>query len=601
MPQHTPPTAPASTARRLVHFALRHWRMALLQLSLAVAGTLLMPVFPGVTQWFFDDIIPNQKADKVIQAAGIMLGAFTAIEVLFYVRTRVNSIFEQRMVFDLRGQLHRKIARMQMGWFDSQSTGDVLTRMADDVPATQRVILEGIEQGLTAILQIIMAITVMFLTNPALAWICLIPTPFLAAGGWIYAHLLSPREMQARIATSNMNAMLFDTIAGIRQIKSYAFEEPQQERFNNTSRNLQNVQKKLMAAAALYSPLMSLIGKCGLALVVFFGATWCIQSAMGTDSWIKITQGELFAFVLLVGMLYEPIARLHGVNQMMVGGMASAQRVFAILDDTAEEKLESGETLKQVEGQIVFSGIRFGYQPNRPILQSISLQGEARQTLAFVGATGSGKSTVFQLLARYYEPDAGTIYLDGVPITHYSKSSLRQAIAYVTQDAFLFATSIRANLLLGKPDATDDELWQALQQACADDFVKRLPEGLDSDVGERGSRLSGGERQRLSMARAFLKNAPILLLDEATSAVDNKSEHLIQAALNSLRKNRTCWVIAHRLSTVVEADCIFVMRLGEIIASGTHEQLLTSCPYYAELAALAFDTPERAKKTSVTP
>jgi ATP-binding cassette subfamily B protein/subfamily B ATP-binding cassette protein MsbA len=431
-----------------------------------------------------------------------------------------------------------------------------------------------------------MALVVMFHTHVALTWIVLIPTPFLAAGGWIYARLLAPREMQARVVTGGMHSMLFDTIAGIRQIKSFSFEAPQQERFNNTSRHLQQVQKKLMAAAALYSPLMTLLGKCGLVLVMLVGASWCIETSNAEHA---LTAGQLLAFVLLVNMLYEPIARLHGVNQMMVSGFASAQRVFSVLDDNREELLEAGEPFTGLQKSLVFDKVVFGYQADRPVLKNISLEIQSQQTVAFVGATGSGKSTIFQLLTRFYDVNAGEILVDGQPLYAASKKSLRDAIAFVTQDAFLFATNIRENLLLGKPNATDEELWQALELACAADFVKRLPEGLSSDVGERGSRLSGGERQRLSIARAFLKDAPILLLDEATSAVDNKSEQLIQQALASLRKNRTCLVIAHRLSTVVESDCIYVMRQGEIVASGTHEALLISSPYYAELAALAFD------------
>ncbi|HEY6530289.1 MAG TPA: ABC transporter ATP-binding protein [Cellvibrionaceae bacterium] len=580
--------APSSVLLRILLFARNHWRMALLQISLAIIGTLLLPVFPGVTQWFFDDIIPNKRHDQIIPAALMMFGAFSLIELLFYFRTRVNSAFEQMMVFDLRGQLHRKISHMGLGWFDKQSTGDIFTRMADDVPATQRVVLEGIEQGLTAILQMVMALVVMFHTHVALTWVVLIPTPLIVAGGWIYARLLAPREREARAATSTMHNMLFDTLAGIRQIKSYVFESPQQDRFNQTSRNLQLIQKKLMAAAALYSPLMTLLGKIGLVLVMLVGAEWCMQNQEN-----PLTPGQLLAFVLLVNMLYEPIARLHAVNQMMVSGLTSAQRVFSVLDQEGEEDLQRGLHLDKFEGSIEFHDVGFAYQPKRPIVQGLNLQIKPFQTVAFVGATGSGKSTIFQLITGFYAANHGEIIIDGIPIGSISKTSLRQNIAYVTQDAFLFATDIRQNLLLGKPSASDEELWHALKLACADEFVTRLPEGLDTQVGERGNKLSGGERQRLTMARAFLKNAPILLLDEATSAVDNKSEYLIQQALDALKQNRTCLVIAHRLSTVIDADCIYVLRQGEVVAQGTHEDLLVSSPYYAELSALAFDTPQK--------
>jgi ATP-binding cassette subfamily B protein/subfamily B ATP-binding cassette protein MsbA len=274
----------------------------------------------------------------------------------------------------------------------------------------------------------------------------------------------------------------------------------------------------------------------------------------------------------------------------MVTGLAAARRVFEVLDEEGEEDLDAGSKLDQPQGDIRFENLTFGYNPDRTILKDLSLGVKPRQTAAIVGATGSGKSTLFQLLTRFYEPNAGRITLDGQDLATISKASLRQHIGYVTQDAFLFATTVRQNLLQGRLNATEDDLWTALRLACAEDFVRRLEHGLDSEVGERGMRLSGGERQRLSMARAFLKNAPILLLDEATSAVDNKSEHLIQEALRTLRQNRTCIVIAHRLSTIIESDVIHVMRLGELLASGTHEELIQTCPYYAELAALAFDS-----------
>lgn len=556
--------------------------MAVLQFLLAVAGTVLVLVFPGVMRWFMDEIIPQRRADLIPQAAGLALAAHAVRELLYYFRTRVNAVFEQRMIFDLRGQLHRKIAHMPVAWFDRQSTGDVLARMADDVPATQRVILEGIEQGVTSVLQVLIVAAVMFYTNAPLTWVILAPIPLLAAGGWIYARLLAPRAKEAKEAGAVLNSFLYDTIAGIRQIKSYTSEEAQQERFNEGSSHLQHIHKHMMAAAALYAPLMSFVGQMGLVLLLAVGSWWCVQGRM--------TIGELTQFILLVGFLYEPITRLHGVNQNMVNGLAAARRVFEVLDEPGQEDIETGVKLSQVEGRIVFENVGFGYQPGRPVVEAIDLRVEPRQTVAIVGATGSGKSTLFQLLTRFYETGSGQITLDGQDIRSLSKASLRDHIGYVTQDAFLFASTVRQNLLLGRPEATDEELWQALKLACADDFVRRMESGLDSEVGERGVRLSGGERQRLSMARAFLKNAPILLLDEATSAVDNKSEQLIQEALRSLRQNRTSLVIAHRLSTIVEAARIYVMRLGQVVAHGTHEELLRTSPYYAELAALAFDS-----------
>lgn len=567
------------TARRLLTFARAHWRMAAVQFVLAVIGTSLIIVFPGVVQWFVDDLIPNKDIPGIWRAGSLAIGAFFLREFLFYVRTRLNSVFEQRMIFDLRGQLHRKIARLPLSWFDRQSTGDILTRMADDVPATQRVILEGIEQGLTSILQIIISAVVMFYTNSTLALIVMIPTPFIAAGGWLFARWIAPRAKVAREASSHMNSLLHDTITGIRQIKSYTAEETKQDDFNQASHQLRQAQQNLMTAWAVYSPLMGFFGSFGLVLLLGIGAYGAIQE--------HLTTGELFKFIFLLGFFFEPIARLHGVNQTIITGLASAERVFKNLDQEGEENLEQGRPLTQVKGGIEFRNVTFEYQPGKPVVKDINLWVKPQQTVAIVGATGSGKSTLFQLLTRFYEPQEGNITLDEVSIHEYTRVSLRDAISYVTQDAFLFAGSIRDNLRLGKVDASDREMWRALEQACADEFVRRHPDQLQAQVGERGVMLSGGERQRIAMARAFLKDAPILLLDEATSAVDTKSEQLIQQALDTLRQDRTCLVIAHRLSTVVSADVIYVMRQGQVLAHGRHEELILNCPYYRELASLA--------------
>ena len=568
-----------SPLKRLLAFALRHRSMALLQLSLAIAGTLLILVFPGIVQRFIDEIIPSKQIHLIWSAGGLAVAAFLVREMLFYVRTRVNTEFEQRMIIDLRSQLHRKISRLPIAWFDRQSTGDILTKMADDVPATQRVILEGIEQGFTATLQILIVAAMMFAADWKLTLIILAPTPLIAAGGWIYSRWVSPRSTAAREAASALNATLHDTLAGIRQIKSYTAEDLKRDEFLAASNVLRKRQTHLMAAWAFYSPSMTFLGSLGLVILLMVGASWCIAG--------NLTTGGLMRFILLVGFLYEPIARLHGVNQTLMNGLSAAKRVFDILDQEGEEDLETGRDPNPVTGHLVFENIRFGYRPEVTILHDVSLEVKPRQTVAFVGGTGSGKTTLFQLLTRFYDPQQGRITLDGTPITDLAKGPLRDAIAYVTQDAFLFAGTIRSNLLLGHPSATDDELWTALRQACAETFVRAKPDGLDSQVGERGVLLSGGERQRITIARAFLKDAPILLLDEATSAVDNQSEHLIQQALKTLQKDRTSLVIAHRLSTIIDADVIHVLRQGRLLARGTHAELLETCPYYAELAAQA--------------
>jgi len=573
--------APAS-ASLIIRFMARYpWRVAA-GLAMAVVGTLLGYVFPGITQWFLDDIIPNKKVSQILPISLAALGAMALRQFFYSLRTLANNAFELRMTYDLRSQLHDKIQRLPLKWFDRQSTGDILTRMADDVPATQKVVIDGIDQGVPAVLQVILTAAVMFWLHPKLATVILLPVPLIAAGGLIYARWVSPRAATARIAASGLSSLLHDNIAGIRQIKSYTLEEEKQQDFNRSSDKYRQQQTRLQRAWAVYGPGMGFLGDTGLILLMGFGAWWCIQG--------ELSIGQLAQFLLFMGMFYEPIGRLHGINQTVQMGLASANRIFEILELDGAEELHKGDTLTTVKGEIEFRDVSFSYSENRPTLTDVDITIKPQQTVAFVGATGAGKSTLFQLLTRFYDPDSGDILLDGRLIRELSKTSLRDSMAYVTQESYLFDQTIRENLLLGKPDATDDELWKALEQACGRDFVERMDGQLDATVGERGSRLSGGEKQRISIARAFLKNSPILLLDEATSAVDNRSERLIQQALDQLRQNRTSLVIAHRLSTVMNADQIYVMRQGQVIAHGTHSELLKTCEFYGELAKLSIQS-----------
>ncbi|MCA1964375.1 MAG: ABC transporter ATP-binding protein, partial [Prosthecobacter sp.] len=368
-----------ATAMRLLYFARAHWRMALVLLALAAAGTSLVIVFPGVVQWFVDDLIPRRDLDGVWRAGSLAAGAFFLRELLFWARTRLNSAFEQRMTADLRGQLHEKITHLPLGWFDRQSTGDILARMVDDVPATQRVILETIEQGLTSVLQILISAFVMFQTNSHFALIVMAPTPFIAAGGWLFARWVAPRSREAREAASRLSSLLHDTLTGIRQVKSHTAEQARQQAFHHASDQLRRSQRRLMDAWAVYSPLMGFLGSLGLVLLLCIGARGTIQGQM--------TTGELFKFIFLLGFFYEPIARLHGVNQTIVTGLASAERVFAILDKEGAEDLQAGQPVGQVQGRIEFRGVTFGYSPEKPVLHGISLTVQPRQTVADAGAT----------------------------------------------------------------------------------------------------------------------------------------------------------------------------------------------------------------------
>ena len=577
---------------RVFGYVRRYPLLASGMLLCAVLGTLTVIIFPEVTEHVTKIIQSGQHREKVLPWVLLALGAFFAQELLNGVRIMLNNVFEQNVIFDLRSDLYAHIQKLPLGWFDNRSTGDLMTRILEDVTSVERVLIDGIEQGLIAVLQIIVVLAMLIHFSPRIALAALSTLPFLIAGALFYTLTAHGRYKQQRAAASAMNSLLHDNLAGIRQIKTYVREAEEHRRFNAVSDQLRHASLVIMRTWAVYNPAMNFFTSAGRAVVLLVGGWAVFDRRMDVPSFVGM--------LTLVGFLYEPIRQLHSLNQLVQSGRAAGGRVFEIMDTPPEAADETPAVVPGaaigIVGDVRFANVGFSYDEERPVLKGINLHATAGQTVALVGPTGAGKSTLVNLLTRFYEFDSGEIDIDHRPLKDIPRSQLREAIGLVTQESFLFNGTVRDNLRLGRPDATDEEMLGAAEAANARGFIDRMPLGLGTVVGERGVKLSVGEKQRVSIARALLKDPPILILDEATASVDTQTERAIQQALDHLMRGRTSFVIAHRLSTVRRADQILVMEHGRIIERGRHADLLAAGGLYARLCESAFlDSQEENK------
>lgn len=552
--------------------------LAFLFTSVAAAGNLFVP-------WILKDVI-----DKVLMNKDIFLLNTIAVTIVivffirgicFYAQTYLMSYVGQKVIIDIREAVYRKLQFLSLGYFEKRQTGTIMSYVTNDVGALQGSIIESATDFVTEMSILIGSLALMFNLHWKLSLLTLITMPLVAKAMDLFGKKLKRTSgiMQERAA--DITAVLQETISSVRVIKSFVREEYEIARFVKENYANFRAQMKNAQVMATLTPVIELIAAIGVTFLIWYGGFEVING--------NLTAGALIAFLVYATNLANPIKRLSRIYGNIQKAMAAAERVFSVLDEKTDivEK-ENATELKAVIGKVDFKAVTFKYNENEVILKDINLEVKAGQMVAIVGPSGAGKTTIVNLLPRFYDPVAGNIYIDDVNIADVTLASLREKIGIVPQETVLFNGSIYDNILYGDLTATTEEVMAAAKAANAHDFIMQMADQYQTQIGERGSKLSGGQRQRIAIARAILKNPRILILDEATSALDTESEKLVQDALDKLMVGRTSFVIAHRLSTILQADMIIVMEKGQIVERGNHEELLKLNGLYSGLYKLQF-------------
>ena len=569
--------------RRFFSYYRPHMGLFVLDMVVAVISSFLSVLFPLLTNYLLDGPVADGNVRLMIAVFSVMLAVYVFQAVSTYIRIRWGHILGVRIENEMRQDLFNHLQDLSFSYFDRTKTGTIMSRITNDLFQIAEIAHHGPEDFLISILTIALAYVFMFRVSVPLALVSLIPLPIMLFYGIVFGHRLKERNRAVRKTIADVNVDAENSIQGIREVKSFAQEDFQERKFSQSNTRLKNSREQMYKQMANYQ------SGIGFMREIYYLVTVAGGAALIAAGMADLT--TLVTFTLYVSVVVSPIDRLINFTEQLQQGIASFERFTEVMDIEPEIKDDpDAKDIEVKEGRIEFRDVDFSYdEGDGQVLGHLNLTIEGGENVALVGESGAGKTTIVSLLSRFYETTHGRILIDGQDITRVTQSSLHKAIGFVQQNVFLFDASIRENLRYGKSDATDEELWEALKAASLYDFVASLPGGLDTEVGERGTRLSGGQRQRLSIARVFLKNPPIIVFDEATSSLDTESESLIQEAFRRVAQGRTAIVIAHRLSTIVDSDRIFVLEDGRIVQEGTHEALLKEDGLYARLYSIKKD------------
>jgi ATP-binding cassette subfamily B protein len=581
--------APSDTAplKRLWNYA-RNRRSLIIRASAWSVLNKAMDIAPPFLIGMAIDVVVRQEGsfladlgitDPRAQLVFLALVSFVvwALESLFEYLLGVDWRNLAQMIQDeLRVDTYTHMQHLELGYFEERSSGDLMAVLNDDVNQLERFLDIGANEVIQMLTTVVLIGAAFFIIAPSVAWLAFLPVPFILWGSFRFQRRIEPRYTVVRDEAAGINALLANNLGGIATIKAFTAESREVARVADASDRYRSANSEAIRLSSAFSPLIR------IAILVGFTATLVWGGFLVLDGSLNV--GLYSVMVFLTQRLLWPLTSLGQTFDLYQRAMASTKRIFTVLD--TEPRLRDGVApfvAGGARGDIEFDGIRFGYVPGYPVLQDVSVKIPAGQTTAFVGSTGSGKTTVIKLMLRFYDPDSGAVRFDGVDLRSMRREELRRSIALVSQDVFLFYGTVRENISYGRPDAPFPDVEWAARTAEAHEFILELPQGYDTIVGERGQKLSGGQRQRLSIARALLTDSPVLILDEATSAVDNETEAAIQRSLARVADDRTMVVIAHRLSTIRHADRIHVLEDGRIVESGTHDDLVDHDGVYRTL------------------